>query len=75
MVSYATVNVPSRISDPPSNIQLNEINLSSNKFMVRADYQIKASTSDGSDINLNRQTKIAAIISFPSEYNAVLNRI
>ena len=44
-------------------------------MLVRANYLIKASTMDGTSIHLNKQTNIAVIITFPSEYSSVIKRI
>ena len=75
VVSTGQVSTPYRISPTPLNIQFNDITVASQKFFVLNRYQFSMETVNGEDIQINGDSRIGILITFPDEYKKIWETI
>lgn len=75
VIASTNVHFPSRISGPPSNLQMNSISTASTKLLVSTDYTFSISTVVGETVSINANSHIGLILIFPSEYKEIWYRL
>ena len=75
VVSSGKVTTPYRISPTPINIQFNNITVESQKFFVFNKYTFDMETTNGENIEINGDSRIGILITFPAEYNVIWDTI
>lgn len=64
------------IADPPTDIQINQIELSNSKYFVISNYKFTVSTVKSTNtITIVKSTRLGLIIDFPPAYNQIWNQI
>ena len=75
VISSTNIVFPSRISGPPSNLQINSISTGSKKLLVTTPYVFEISTLVGETVSINQNSHIGLIIVFPDEYREIWSRL